>query len=169
MKEWTQYGWEYTDSNRPFGHGDQTSDVGATYVLRPYGRAIKGMLPMTLLAIINHGYDAANPNQRTQRSEQKATDGIRNATSRRELEVARTRDRHPLSCVIKITTNALRESESYRLLIVEQEVGADFQVLSQFRLLAVSQTSTIEAEDPNPPQFKRGLGSFSYGRLLDAR
>ena len=68
---------------------------------------------------MNQGYHAATPNQRTQRSDQEATDEIHNATSRRELEVARTRDRHPLSCVIKINTNAPDESEIPGLLIIE--------------------------------------------------
>ena len=119
MKEQTQYGWEYTDSNWPFGHGDQPSDVGATYILRPYDPAIKDILTMTLPATINHGYHAANPNQRTQGSEQEATDEIHNATSRRELEVARDRDHCPLSCLIKIKINAPHESEITGLLIVE--------------------------------------------------
>ena len=71
------------------------------------------------MAIRNYGYHAANANQRSQRSEQEAIDEIRNTTSRRELEVARVRERHPLSCVIKITTNAARESESPGLLVLE--------------------------------------------------
>ena len=173
MKEWTQNGWEYTDSHWPFGHGDKRHD-GATYVLGPGGQAIKAILTTTLPAIISYGYLAANPNQRTQRSLQQARDRTRNATHRRQLQLARARDRHPLSCVIKITANTSRRSESPGLLIVDllgygRKIGADVQVLSQFRLRAVSSASTIEAEDPNPLQLTRNSGSFSYGRLLDAK
>ena len=173
MKEWTERGWEYTDTHWPFGHGDKRH-VGATYVLGPGGQAIKDILTTTLPAILNYGYLAANPSQRTQRSLQEARNRTRNATHRHQLKVARDRDRHPLSCVIRITTNASRESESPGLLIVEllgygRKIGADLQVLSQFRLRAVSSASTIEAEHPNSLQLKRNLGPFSYGRLLDAK
>ena len=70
--------------------------------------------------------------------------------------------------------NTLRESESPGLLIVQllgygRKIGADLQVLSWFRLWAVQLASTMEAEDPTPLYLKRSLGSFSYGRLLDAK
>ena len=173
MKNWTEAGWEYTDSHWPFGHGDKRH-VGATYVLGPGGQALKVILTTTLPAIMNYGYLAANPNQRTQRSLQKARDQTRDATHRRQLEVARARNLHPLSCVIKITTNAPRESASPGLLIVEllgygRKIGADLQVLSQFRLRAVSSASTNEPEDPSSLQLKQTMGTFSYGRLLDAK
>ncbi len=172
MKKWTGAGWEYTDSHWPFGHGDKRH-VGATYVLGPGSEAIKVILTRTLPAMMTYGYLAANPTQRTQRSLQEARDRSRNAIHRHQLDVARARNRHPLSCVIKITTNALRESESPGLLIVEllgygRKIGADLQVLSQFRLRAVSSASSDEIDDPNSLQLKRRLGSFSYGRLLDA-
>ena len=173
MKKWTEAGWEYTDSHWPFGHGDKRH-VGATYVLGPGGQVIKVILTQTLPAIVNYGYLAANPNQRTQRSLQQARDRTRNATYRHQLNSARARNRHPLSCVVKITTNAPCESESSGLLIVKllgygRKIGADLQVLSQFRLRAVSSASTNEPDDPNSLQLKRSLGSFSYGRLLDAK
>lgn len=173
MKEWAEHGWEYTDSHWPFGHGDKRH-VGATYVLGPGGQAIKDILTVTLPAIVHYGYLAANPNQRTQRSLQQARDRTRNATHRHQLKVARARDRHPLSCVVRITTNARGESGSPGLLIVEllgygRKIGADLQVLSQFRLRSVSSASTIEVEDPSPLRLKRSSGSFSYGRLLDEK
>lgn len=173
MKAWTEHGWKYTDSHWPFGHGDKRH-VGATYVLGPGGQAIKAILTTSLPAIVNIGYLAANPNQRTQRSLQEARDRTRNAMHRHQLKDAQARDRHPLSCVIRITTNAPRASESPGLLIVEllgygRKIGADLQVLSQFRLRAVLSASTIEAEDPNPLQLTRGLDSFSYGRLLNEK
>ena len=104
MREWTEDGWEYVDSHWSFGHGDQPSDVGAIYVLGPGGQAIKVILTMTLPAIINYSYLTANLNQRTQRSLREARDRTRNATHRCQLEVARARDRHSLSCVISIAT-----------------------------------------------------------------
>ena len=173
MKKWTESGWEYTDSHWPFGHGDKRH-VGATYVLGPGSQAIKVILTRALPTIMTYGFLAANPNQRTQRSLQKAKDQTRNARYRHQLEVARARDPYPLSCVIKITTNAPRESKSPGLLIVEllgygRKIGADLQVLSQFRLRAVSSASANEPDDPNSLHLKRNLGSFSYGRLLDAK
>lgn len=173
MKKWTEAGWEYTDSHWPFGHGEKRH-VGATYVLGPGGQAIKVILTRTLPAIVTYGYLAANPNLRTQRSVQQARDRNRNAMHRQQLQDARARNRHPLSCVIKITTNTPRESESPGLLIVEllgygRKIGADLQVLSRFRLRAVSSVSTDEPGNPNSLQLKRNLGSFSYGRLLDTK
>ena len=173
MKEWTEHGWKYTDSHWPFGHGDKRH-VGATYVLGPGVQAIKALLTTSLPAIVHVGNLAANPNQRTQRSLQMAKDKTRNARHRHQLRVAQARDPHPLSCIIRITTNAPRESESPGLLIAEllgygRKIGADLQVLSQFRLRFVSSASTIELEDPNPLQLTRSLGSFSYGRLLDEK
>ena len=170
MKEWTEAGWEYTDSHWPFGHGDKRH-VGATYVLGPGGQALKALLTMTLPAVISV---AVNSGQTSQRSLQKARDQTRDAMHRRQLEVARARNLHPLSCVIKITTNAARESASPGLLIVEllgygRKIGADLQVLSQFRLRAVSSASANEPEDPSALQLKHTLGSFSYVRLLDAK
>ncbi len=171
MRKWTEAGWEYTDSHWPFGHGDKRH-VGATYVFGPGGQAVKVILTQTLPAIVTYGYLAANPNQRTQRSLQQAKDRARDARHRHQLQSARARNRHPLSCVIKITTNAPRESKNPGLLIVEllgygRKVGADLQVLSQFRLRAVSSTSTNVPDDSNSLQLQRSLGSFSYGRLLD--
>ena len=87
-------GWEYTNSHWPFGHGYKRH-VGASYFLRPGGQSIKAILTMKLPVIIDYGYLATNPNQRTQRSLQEARDRTRNATHRRQLEVARARDRHP--------------------------------------------------------------------------
>ena len=72
---------------------------------------------MALPVIVS--YVAANPNQRTQPSLQMARDEARDAVHRRELEVARARNPHPLSCVIKIVANASRESARPGLLIVE--------------------------------------------------
>ena len=172
MKKWTEAGWEYTDSHWPFGHGEKRH-VGATYILGPGSQAIKVILTRTLPAIVTCGYLAANPNQRTQRSLQQAKDRTRNAMHRQQLEVARARNRHPLSCVIKITTNAPHESESPGLLMVQllgygRKIGADLQVLSQFRLRAVSSASSDEPDDPNSLQLNRSLSSFSYGRLLDS-
>lgn len=99
---------------------------------------------------MTYGYLAVNHNQRTQPSLQEARDRTRNAMHRHQLKVARARNCHPLSCVIKITTNAPRKSESPGLLIVEhlgygKKIGAD--VLSQFRLRAVSSASTDEPDD----------------------
>ena len=173
MKKWTEAGWEYTDSHWPFGHGDERH-VGATYVLGPGGQAMKTLLTHTLPTIVNYSYLAANPNQRSQRSLQRAKDQSRDARHRIELDNARARNRHPLSCVVKITAHALRESESPELLIVEllgygRKLGADLQVLSQFRLRAVSSASTNGPADLNSVQLKRSSGPLSYGRLLDAK
>ncbi|CAF9941764.1 hypothetical protein IMSHALPRED_002885 [Imshaugia aleurites] len=173
MKKWTEAGWEYTDSHWPFGHGEKRHD-GATYVLGPGGQAIKVILTRTLPVIMTYGSLAANPNQRTQRSLQQAKDRARTATHRQQLADARARNRHPLSCVIKITTNAPGESDSPGLMTVEllgygRKLGAGLQVLSQFRLRAVSSASINEPDDPNSLQLERSLGPFSYGRLLDAK
>lgn len=106
---------------------------------------------------MTYGYLAVNHNQRTQPSLQEARDRTRNAMHRHQLKVARARKCHPLSCVIKITTNAPRKFESPGLLIVEllgygKKIGADLQVLSQFRLQAVSSASTDEPDDMNSLQ-----------------
>ena len=173
MKEWTAKGWKYTDSHWPFGHGDKRH-VGATYVLGPASQAIKSMLPTSLPAIVDIGYLVAKPSQLTLGSVQKVTDHTRDARHHHQLKVAQTRDPHPLSCIIRITTNAPSASESPGLLIVEllgygRKIGADLKALSQFRLRFVSSASTNEVEDPKPLQLKRSLGSFSYGRLLDEK
>ena len=173
MKKWTEAGWDYTDSYWPFGHGDKRH-VGATYVLGPGGQAIKVLLTRALPTIVNYSYLVANPDQRSQRSLQRAKDRTRNAKHRYELEDARARNRHPLSCVIKITTHAFRESKSPGLLMVEllgygRKVGADLQVLSQFRLRAVSSALSNEPDHLNSVQSKQSLDSLSYGRLLDAK
>ena len=173
MKKWTDAGWEYTDSHWPFGHGDKRH-VGATYVLGPGGQAMKVILTRTLPAIVSYSYLAANPSQRSQRTLQQAKDRTRDARHRYELEDARARNRHPLSCVIKMTTHSLREFRDPGLLMVEllgygRKIGADLQILSQFRLRAVSSASTSEIVDLNPLQSKRSLSSLSYGRLLDTK
>ena len=172
MRKWTEADWEYTDSHWPFGHGDKRH-VGATYVLGPGGQALKVILTRTLPIIISHGYLAANPNQRSRRSLQQAKDRRRDAVHRQQLDDARARNRYPLSCVIKITTNGLHESENPGLLNVDllgygRKIGADLQVLSRFRLRAVSSASIDEPDDPDSLQSKQSLGPFSYGRLLDA-
>ena len=168
MKKWTEAGWQYTDSHWPFGHGDKRH-VGATYVLGPGGQALKNILtttlPATLPAIVLCG---------TQRLLHVAMDQTRNAMRHRELVDARARNLHPLSCVIKIATNASSESARPGLLIVEllgygRKIGAELQVLSQFRLRAVSSASTNESDDPRSLQLKKTMGSFSYGRLLDLK
>ena len=173
MKEWSAAGWEYTDSHWPFGHGDKRH-VGATYVLGPGGEALKALLTMTLPAIVSYGYLAANPKQRNQSSLQMAGNQTRDAMRRRELELARARNSHPLSCIIKIAANASLESACPGLLIVAllgygRKLGAELQVLSQFRLRAVSSTSTNESDDPRSLRLKQTFGSYSYGRLLDAK
>ena len=170
MKEWTEHGWKYTDSHWPFGHGDKRY-VGATYVLGPGGQAMKDMVTTRLPEILKYGSLAANPKQITLGSLSEAS-GL--TSDARYRQVAQARDRYPLSCVIKITANARREFESPGLLMVEllgygRKIGADLQVLSQFRLRVVSSASTIDAEHQNSLQLKRSLGSFSYGRLLDAK
>ena len=168
MKKWSEPGWKYTDSLWPFGHGDKRH-VGATYVIGPGSQALKNILtttlPATLPAIRSYG---------TRRFLRTAMDQTRNAMRRRELEVARARNLHPLSCVIKIATDDSHESARPGLLIVEllgygRKIGAEFQVLNQFRLRAVSSASTNESDDPSSLQLKKILGSFSYGRLLDAK
>ena len=164
MKHWTEAGWQYTDLHWPFGHGDKRH-VGATYVLGPGSQALKNTWTTTLPVIMNFG---------TKRSVSEAIGQTRGAMRRRELELARARNSHPLSCVIKIATNASRESARPGLLIVEllgygRKIGAELQVLSQFRLRAVSSASSNESDDPSSLQLKKTLGSFSYGRLLDAK
>ena len=169
MKNWTEAGWQYTDSHWPFGHGDKRH-VGATYVLGPGGQALKNILTTKLPTIMNYGIQRFG----TQRFLRVAVGQTRDAMRRRELEVARGRNLHPLSCVIKIATNASSESARPGLLIVEllgygRKVGAELQVLSQFRLRAVSSASTNASDDPSSLQLKKTLCSFSYGRLLDAK
>ena len=147
MKGWTEHGWKYTDSHWPFGHGDKRH-IGATYVLGPGVQATTALLTTSLPAIIHVGDLVANPNQRTQSSLQMAKDETRNARRRHQLRVAQARDPHALSCIIRITTNAPREPESPGLLNAEllgygRQVGADLQLLSQFRLRFTSLASTI--------------------------
>ena len=167
MKEWTEHCWKYTDSHWPFGHGDKRH-VGATYVLGPGVQAIKALLTTSLPAMIHAGNLVANPNQRTQSSLQMAQDETRNARRRHQPRVAQARDPHALSCIIRITTKAPRESENPGLLNAEllgygRKVGADLQVLSQFRLRFIPSASTIEPKDFNPLYLTRSLDSFPTG------
>ena len=151
MRDWINQGWDYTDRYWPFGHGVKRHE-GASYVLGP-GSQVIGRLVVTASRIFTR--TIINPRASTKYHRKKEI-------HKQQLENARNPTKHPLSCVVKITART-QASDTPGLLFVNllgygRKLGADLQVLSNFRLRAVTSNPTLL-----PPRGR----AFSYGRLLD--
>ena len=163
MRSWIAIGWDFADEHWPFGHGEKRYE-GATYLLGPSGQVLGGLLGRASRLALNYGFrTAVNPQQRFH-------DVSRDQAHRERLRLEREKkSRHPLSCVIEITTNTQPGSPVSGILFVNlwgygRKVGADLRNLSSFRLRAVLSGSSSASDSLT---LSRSPGPFSYGRLLD--
>ena len=160
MRDWVSAGWAYTDLYWPFGHGRQRNE-GATYVLGP-GRKALGQ-------IMHFAAEFAMTKGRS--SSKRFMDASSNYSTHSKWINGMASAKHPLSCVLKISTEARPGHMSSGNLFVNlvgygRKLGADLQVLSSFRLRAVG-PGIPGSRDLSPSPQLDSTGKFSYGNLLN--
>ena len=166
FRDWVAMGWEFTDQHWPFGHGAKRHE-GATYILGPGGQTIERILTRGARVFVDYSSRrAVNRNRRW-------TEVSRRHWHQEQLQNAREPNKYPLSCVLKISTTANSDSASSGILFVNlfgfgRKLGAELQILSSFRLRAVTSTSSSTASEIAQARPRRSPHIFSYGRLLDS-
>jgi hypothetical protein len=158
MKEWVSNGWKYTDENWPFGQGQKRHE-GASHVLGPAG----DKLGVVLQRVMRLSLTVAARTQ-TGRRPADTTRLTRDFNHRERLRLAKNPPQYPLSCLVTISTLDTPYSGMLQVGLVGygRKLGADLEMLSQFRLRAVSRvpmkTTALQAFNSD--------GAFSYGRML---
>ncbi|XHG05857.1 hypothetical protein AWENTII_009070 [Aspergillus wentii] len=156
MKTWAERGWEFNELNWPFGHGHHRHE-GSSHVL---SAAFEPLETLFIMALYSVGY------RKLREILGSATANFRVAENeiglQEELQRARAPNKHPLSCVVKITRP---EAQDPSLLMVTlwgfgRQSNASLQVLSSFPLFLASSNSL---HDSLVPSFNR------LGKLLDPR
>ena len=167
MREWISKGWKFADKYWPFGHGAERHE-GATHVLGQGREALERVIVHSFRFAVAWGlYSKYRPQDDGRRRFVKASRAVTKPQRCNEG----SQSRHPLSCVVKIST--LSDLIDFKpglvflsLLGYGRKAGADIQVLSNFRLQAVSATKLITNEGLAYRPSEIG-NSFSYGAVLD--
>ena len=160
MRDWTAKGWKFTDENWPFGHGEQRYE-GATYILGPLGVSTASLIKeFTYLAIQVGAYKST-------RNPKPVNDISRDYRRRREQKEAKGPKTYPLSCLVTIATDEITWRTRQGLLFVNligygRTAGADVQVLSHFRLAAIS-TNTHQLALPAPMSEPINTSRYVHG------
>ena len=133
---------------------------GASYVLGPGKKAVAQLMHFPLKFAMTTG-----------RSNSKRFVNASSNYSTHQKWIEKAVVKHPLSCVLKISTEARPGHMSSGNLFVNllgygRKLGADLQVLSSFRVRAVGSGLSLANGMAPTPQVDVS-GKFSYGNLLD--
>ena len=164
MREWVANGWEFTDQYWPFGHGTKRHE-GATYVLGPGREALGWFVTRSVQFAVRYGLQASfNPRSDNRSRLLGASQGHRRSGEGSQSQ-------HPLSCVVKISTETGSSFSKAGMMFLTllgygRKLGADLQILSSFRLRAVSTTPSSEINCADTGSLD-AVNGFSYGALLD--